>query len=247
MDGVDGAWRTMNRLKPRILVYTDSRGMNVSSKTMAVTKHHYGSHVDALQRRYHVHHCVCPFSHTTLVDFLTFLDDTASGDFDAVILQCGIVDFSPRPLSSIDKIRSAKAGVSRFDELFAANKKHYAEFRGEPYEGEETTTLYSMEFARRVADELAQIENLIWISSNDFVPGWNGNWRPRPADINTTVRGYDEILLGKLSRTLNLHRWTHEEVQARTVDNIHFTRAGFKALRHEIVATLGDLAHADAR
>lgn len=238
MRTTDGFWRTVNGRKPRILIYTDSRGMNVSSRTMAVTKHHYGSHVDALQRRFHTTHVVCPFSHTTVLDFLTYLDRVDAAQFDHVVMQCGIVDFSPRPISSLSRIRSAKAGLPRFERMFDANAEHHATSRGEPYEGEATTTLYSVAYAKELIAELRRLDNLIWVSSNNFVRGWNGNWRARPDDIDATVRAYDDLMLQSLPATVDLHRWTDHEIQQFTVDNIHFTRTGFRRVRDEVITAI---------
>ncbi len=230
----DASWKIKNRARPRLLVYTDSRGMNVSTANMARVKHHYGSHVDWLQRRYLVDHVVCPYSHTTIVDFLNHLDTVDRAKYDAIVMECGIVEFSPRPPSNIAKVKQAKAGFPRFDEVFRANAEHHAHPTGVPYLGEATTTLFSPEFTRRLAEELAGISNLVWVTSNRFVPGWDGNWKARPADIDVTVEALDEIVAGALDHVIDLREWTLPEVQRYTVDNVHFTKAGFGNLARRV-------------
>lgn len=235
---LDGVWRVRNAKKPSVLIYTDSRGLNVSNPKLAKAKRHYGSHVAWLQRHYLVDHVVCPYSHTTIPDFLTYAEQHDLSAYSAVILQCGIVDFSPRPVSSLDKVRAAKHGQARFDDLFARNADFYATPYDVEYEGEPTTSLYDVDYFGDVLSELAEIPNLLFITPNRFVPGWDGNWRPRPSNIDPVVELYSSRAVERLDWVLDLREWDYDEIQRYTVDNIHFTRPGFRAiealLEHEL-------------
>ena len=242
----DARWSFRNRRAARVFIYTDSRGTNMSTPLLAKVKHHLGSHVDRLQREYRINYAVCPHDHTTLIDFLSFANDRDLRQYDAIILHCGVVDFSPRPLSNIAKVRRAKAGDPRFDELFEANEALYANPQGAEYRGEPTTTLYSTEYHARVVKELAAIPNLGWISSNSFVPGWNGNWKPRPTDIDDVVRTFDTAMHAGLQHTLDLRQWSYDDVQRFTVDNIHFNGAGFADLTGRVSTLIQQIVAASS-
>jgi hypothetical protein len=229
LDRYDSVLRLRNRGRPRVLIYADSRARNIT----APRKTHYaGSYVHSLQRSFHVTYRLTPHSHTTLVDFLNFTDQVDLASFDRVILHCGIVDFSPRPLSNLEKLRAAKAKLPRFDALFAANAGYHADPWDSTYRGEPTSSLYSPEYLRdELLPELAAIPNLTWISSNHFVAGWEGNYdRGRPANIEPVVQGFDAQMRAALPDIVDLSHWTPEQVRACTVDNIHLSRRGFREL-----------------
>ena len=90
-------------------------------------------------------------------------------------------------------MRAAKRGLPRFEALFAANARYYAAPWHTLYMGEPTISLYSPEYLNdEIIPALVTIPNLIWISSNHFVPGWEGNYtRGRPTNIEQVVQGLD--------------------------------------------------------
>ena len=234
LDRYDSVLRLRNRRRPSVLIYADSRGRNIT----APHKTHYaGSYVHALQRSFNVTYRLTPHSHTTLVDFLNFTNEVDLASFDRVILHCGIVDFSPRPLSNIEKVRAAKANLPRFDALFAANAGYHSEPWETLYNGEPTINLYSPEYLRdEIAPALRAIPNLTWISSNHFVSGWEGNYtRGRPTNIEPVVQRFDAHLRAALPDTVDLSHWTPEQVRASTVDNIHLSRHGFRELASMLI------------
>jgi hypothetical protein len=233
LHGYDSALRVRNSRRPRLLIYADSRGRNITGPRKT---HYLGSYIHALQRSFHVTYSLTPHSHTTIVDFLNFADSVDLGSFDRVILHCGIVDFSPRPLSNIEKVRDAKQGLPRFGALFAANAGYYAAPWDTLYMGEPTISLYSPEYLTdEIIPALVEIPNLIWISSNHFVPGWEGNYtRGRPSNIEQVVQGFDAQMRAAIPDVVDLSHWTPEQIRERTVDNIHLSRHGF----HEVAATL---------
>lgn len=239
---LDRGLQVKNRHRPRILVYTDSRGLNFTSP---LGKRHYGSHVWLLQRKYHVTYAACPEKHTTILDFLRFTKHHQLDQFAAVVLHCGVVDFSPRPLSNVNFIRKYKSEIPEWERLFSANSDYHAQTLGVEYEGEPTTTLYSQEYlGSEVIPRLSQIERLVWISSNRFVAGWEGNYvRGRPANIESVVGAFDALMCSTLPNVVDLHLWSDDEVKRWTMDNVHFTRAGFGEVFREIDETIGRVMH----
>ena len=234
-------WRARRHRRPRVLVYADSRATHV---TGPLGKSVFGTYVSSLMRCYCVHPVVLPHSHTTLPDFLTFWSRRARG-YDAVILHCGIVDFSPRPVSSIPKIAAVKGSDPAFAQLLCDNATYHAQAHGPPYRGEATTTLYSPEYLEAaLLPELRAIPQLTWVTTNDFVDGWDGSYsRGRPADIGGRIAAFEARLRPALSHVVDLHEWSAAEVQRFTVDNVHFSPSGFaevtRILRAELMERLG--------
>lgn len=237
LDGYDSVLRVRNRRKPRVLIYADSRGRNITGPRKT---HYLGSYIHSLQRSFHVTYSLTPHSHTTVVDFLNFADGVDLGGFDRIILHCGIVDFSPRPMSNLEKVRAAKSGQPRFDALFAANAAYYADPWDTMYMGEPTISLYSPQYlCDEIVPALVAIPNLTWISSNHFVPGWEGNYaRGRPANIEQVVQGLDRQMRAAIPDVVDLSDWTPGKVQACTVDNIHLSRHGFREVAAMLRARL---------
>jgi hypothetical protein len=238
----DSALRVRNHRRPRVLVYADSRGRNITGPRKT---HYLGSYIHSLQRTFHVTYSLTPHSHTTLVDFLNFADVVDLSSFDRVILHCGIVDFSPRPLSNVEKVKVTKRGLPRFDELFAINASYYEKPWDTLYMGEPTISLYSPEYlSAYIIPALVEIPNLTWISSNHFVPGWEGNYtRGRPANIEQVVQLLDAQMRSAMPDVVDLSPWTPEQVRDRTVDNIHLSRNGFREVYAALHARLSRLAY----
>ena len=231
------AWfyRIRNRKKLRILIYSDSRGLNLVGRFGKTEQHTY---VTILRQKFHCTYVLSPYSHTTIIDFLNDCSSTAA-DFDAVLLHCGVVDFSPRPLSNLESVQNEKRSSAIFKMVFDANQEYYSKPWPATFRGEETINLYSKDYlVSEIMPKLHGIPNLIWISSNDFVQGWDGNYLGgRPPNIQSVVRSYDETISNGLDHVIDLHAWRLENVRRLTIDNIHFTPQGF-----ELVADLAELA-----
>lgn len=95
------------------------------------------------------------------------------------------------------------------------------------YEGDKTINLYSLEMAKKyIIPELLKIKNLIWISCNNIVDGWNGNYfRERPKNIKL-IEKYSKLFCKYLPNVINLHVWSNDEVKKYTCDNMHLTNEG---------------------
>jgi hypothetical protein len=217
-------WRVRSVAKPSVLVYADSRATNVIGP---LGKSVFGTYAARLMRSYRVYPVILPRPHTTLVDFLNHCDRDRRA-YDAVLLHCGIVDFSPRPVSSIPRIAAAKSRDPGFAELFADNDAYHRDAHGPEYEGVPTTTLYSPRHLEDVlVPRLAAIPNLVWVTTNDFVPGWEGNYtRGRPVDIGARIAEFEARLRPVLAHVVDMHVWSYDDVRRFTIDNVHYTPSG---------------------
>lgn len=225
----------------KILLYTDSRGYNVISR---FGKNPFTSYVSRLVKKYDIDFCICPEKFTTIVDFISFVKSAKWKSYDFVIMHCGVVDFSPRPLSNISKVKESKHGSEPFEKLFRNNQEHYKNYAGIKYYEEDVVTLYSKEYLQQeIGPELKLISNLIWIDSNNFVKGWEGNFaRGRPKNINEEVNKYDEALFPFVKNRISLKNWNDQQIKQFTIDNIHFTDAGFVEITRLINEKIKELS-----
>lgn len=222
----DRFYRATNRKRPRLLIYTDSRGFDVVSRRITT------SYVAQLRKKYHVTYSICPEKYTTIIDFLRHVEHTGTDSYDAVVMHCGIVDFSPRPLSSIERLMADKFQTVHFTKLFIENQGYYEAPLECSYRGEPTINLYSKDYLiDKLVPRLRAIPNLVWINSNHFVHGWDGNYtKGRPANIESVVGEFDEVMAQYLPHIVSLKGWSSSEIKAHTIDNIHFTQGGFNCV-----------------
>lgn len=218
--------RAINRLrgKKRILLYTDSRGINIP-------EHFYYAHYPLrLAQKYAVEAHLVPHKSTTTADFLNAYENNKSwqNDFDFIILHTGIVGFSPRPVKQIhDRIYpNKKEYLHRFFGK-AAVKKHYSEDTGVDYYGDKTQSIFSFDMAKNeIIPRLKKIPNLLFVGGTQIVPNWRGNyWRDRPTNLNMS-EDFFRYFEKKLPNSIDLMGWTHEEIKANTYDGIHPNQRG---------------------
>ena len=225
--------------RPEILVYADSRGTNV---TGMLGKSLFRTWVSTLMRTQRVRPVILPRRHTTLLDFLNQYEGEGRR-YAAVVLHAGIVDFSPRPAGSIPSIVAEKSADPGYRDLFARHASRYRNPDGPLFRGEPTTTLYSEQYlAQVIAPRLAAVPNLLWVTTNDFVPGWEGNYtRGRPVDIGRRIAAFEAVLRPTLENVVDLHEWSHAEVRQLTVDNVHLSPEGAARLAATVDARLDAL------
>jgi hypothetical protein len=247
----------------KVLLFTDSRGVH---KPVGSEHQIYSARL-ARVPGLSVTSYLCPFQWTTIVDFLAFAEQTDLSQYDHVVLHAGIVDHSPRPVSQIlhklydpqevtdpqvvadlwaRRKFTDKKIVNRkkqdLDRLFSAQRmaEHFARPFETLYEGEPTLNLYSLDMMReQIVPRLQQIKNLVFISSNDFCPGWNGDFpKTRPDNIRI-IEDYSRLLCSSLDNVVNLHQWTPEQVQRFTCDNLHLSAAGSDWVFLRVLEALG--------
>ena len=228
----------INIRKQKVLIYTDSRGFNVLSKS---GKNPFDSYIKYFLKDYRIDYFICPEKHTTIPDFLLKHKELENGNYAFVVMHCGVVDFSPRPISNLEWVLGSKSE----NKYFQISVQEYYDYYKKPstilYNKEETINLYSTNFLKKVIiPDLLKIKNLIWINSNHFVKGWEGNYtKGRPLNINQLVNDFDEIMEKNLEYTVNLRSWDDDQIMKFTVDNIHFNKIGFqevfKLIKNKII------------
>ncbi|MBI2259907.1 MAG: hypothetical protein HYU67_13540 [Flavobacteriia bacterium] len=215
-----------NFKKKKILIYTDSRGYNVIGKFGKIP---FDSYIFQLCFKYNVDYFICPEKYTTIVDFLNYINEIDTNKYDFIIMHCGVVDFSPRPLTNISNVKESKKGNKTFDQLFNLNQEYYDNPFETEYNNEKTITLYSTKYLEsHIIPHLKKIKNLIWINSNKFVFGWEGNYtKGRPKNIMQTVNDFDSVMSYHIKNFIDLKSWDDNTIKDLTIDNIHFTKEGF--------------------
>ena len=223
--------------KPKIFLYTDSRGQKIENKYL---KHQgiFPLYALPLLNHYQIEYHTCEETHTIFLDFLRVYE-ASKKDYDIVIAHIGIVDFSPRPASGVQAIYELKK--EWFDKIFGVSnmESHILNPMETTYEGECTNNLYSLQMAEKhLIPALKAIPNLIWISSNHFVPGWRGNYfKERPSNIAIT-EDYAQRFAELLPNVINLLNWQIDDIKTYTCDNIHLSKAGFKQISIQLLSEI---------
>lgn len=218
----------------KLLIYTDSRGDNIPSYN------DYDHYAVKLSHLYPVEKYLCPEKWTTTLDFLELIKTKNINRYYKIILHTGIVDQSPRHQQiAINKIYYEKKAI--FDEVFGEKNiiTHLNNDFGIEYENDKTINMYSLKMAQNyLIPRLMEIPNLLWISHNKIVNGWNGNyWKPRPTNINIIER-YSELFLMSISNTINLMSWSKKEIMKYTHDNMHPNKLGSEIIYKLILDNL---------
>ena len=247
----------------KILIYTDSRGQHTPSGAPVhqVFAERLASHPDV-----DAEVVLCPMKWTTTLDFLEYIRDRDPTQWDHIVLFTGIVEWSPRPQpSAINDLynNAAPSNLSNtglntrdyakkvvnnkkpiFDAMFgeAEIQAYLSNDFGVEYEGQPTVNMYGLEMGRdRLLPVLKNIPNLIFINSNRFVPGWEGDFkRGRPANIRLT-EAYSELFRDELGpdRVIDLLAWGEDDIKRYTCDNLHLTKEGSDWIYDRLASKIG--------
>ena len=231
-----------NRRKAKVLIFTDSRGYEVTKAWNR--KSAYASYVGEFVKFYHVEYVICPEFSTTIIDFLyEYQKRTAIGKkYDAIIAHVGVVDFSPRPTSMLkDMMVNKRDKLAKLfeEETITCLENYSAQPFDQLYFGKTVKNFYSMEFLdEHVIPNLKAIDNLILIGCNPILHNWRGNyWRDRPHNMNM-VLDYSNRCKSELEYFIDLSKLSENEIKTLTIDNIHLSRDGFRYLHQLINAKL---------
>jgi hypothetical protein len=230
-------FKIRNFRKKKIFLYTDSRGFDAPSLFRSFL---WNSYVRYLISKYLVDFQIHTEKYTLLLDFVEFYRSNDLRKYDYIILHVGISDFSPRPLSNIEDLLNYKKGKAIYKKLLLEDASHRSYPTTTFYRGEKTNTLYSTKFFKEnILPQIKKIDNIIWITSNKFVCGWEGNYtKGRPENIGETVSLFQDIMREELKGRVVELDWTDDEVMEYTVDNIHFTSKGFCKVFDKIVTKI---------
>ncbi|TOG48143.1 6-hydroxymethylpterin diphosphokinase MptE-like protein [Vibrio parahaemolyticus] len=234
----------------KILVFTDSRGQH---KPAGSTHKIFGERLKYDVKDVEVDLVLCPMKWTTTLDFYEYCNSHDTSQYDWIVLYTGIVEWSPRPISSafddlydnsnesnLDTVDFNTRDYSRkivnrkkttFDLFFG--EKNIIQYLKTPMEteflGEKTVNMYSLDMARdKVIPWLKKMDNLIFINSNNILSNWNGDHKKgRPDNINIT-HDYSELFVKEsVSRHIvDISVWSEDEIRSYTCDNMHLTHKG---------------------
>lgn len=240
----------------KVLVFTDSRGQHTAQNTSHLVYGEMLAKLDGLE----VDRFYCPFKWTTTLDFLASFDSDRLREYDLIVLQTGIVDFSPRPFSNAfndlydcqteenslnlalntrdysKKVRNWKK--PHFDRTFGEKtmKEHFSSPFDSFYNGERTINMYSLEMARlRLTPLLKEIPNLLYVNTNRIALGWNGDYpRERPQNMDL-IHEYCDLFSREIPNQIDLSLWKDSEIKLYTTDNIHLTEEGNNYIYNRIL------------
>ncbi|REL26126.1 hypothetical protein DXX93_05730 [Thalassotalea euphylliae] len=240
----DNYYRKKNSGKPRLLVFTDSRGYEVVKPWNR--KSAYASYVGKLCKEYHVEHVICPEFSTTVIDFLyEYQSRVAAGKkYDAVIAHVGVVDYSPRPVSMLNDMMAVKG--HKINTLFPERefdfKTYHAAHFAELYYGKPVKNFYSQAFLQeQVIPKLQAIEPLIMVGCSPVLTSWHGNyWRDRPQNMDM-ILDYSAVCRDNLANFIDYSAWDEQTVKQNTIDNIHLSNKGFDETYSQIKTKLAKL------
>lgn len=233
-------YKSINYKKKKLFIYTDSRGFEISK--ISNRKSPFSSYLFFLIKNYNCDVFICPEKHTTIFDFLYTFSKHRNTNYDFVIAHIGVVDFSPRPISTIKAILELKKIKIEtcFNPLFykkVINIKIYPE----KFLNEQTGSIVHSDFIDEIAEKFNKIKNLIWITCNPVDTNWRGNYsRDRPVNINIVN---DKSIMMKELLNDNIHlidltRFTKKEIHKYTCDNIHMSIEGMELIANELKKTL---------
>jgi hypothetical protein len=178
-----GIYKIKNRSKKKILIFTDSRGHEI---TKLKNKHNpFSGFSSYFIKNYNCDVFICPEKPTTFYDFFYYLETTKK-QYDHIICHVGVVDFAPR---------TTKQGMEILDNLaykidYVFGEEARNELMGmkpyeEEYEGHPTMALVPESFIDRVATKMNDYSNIIWVSCTPIDINWQGNYRrQRPKNSN---------------------------------------------------------------
>lgn len=229
-------YKILNYRKDKIFVYTDSRGFEISKIYNRKTP--FSSYLLFLVKNYNCDLYICPEKHTTIFDFLFQLQKNNNKKFKHVISHIGVVDFSPRPISTINSILNLKRDKIQtcFSPAFF-NKIYNLKVYPEEYLGEKTSSIVPSELIPDIAKAFNRIDNLIWITCNPVDINWRGNYKnDRPLNINM-VYTKSILMIKELNekiKIIDLTKFSIEEIHKYTCDNIHLSWDGMVLIEKKL-------------
>lgn len=226
-------FRLINRSKKPILIYTDSRGHEITKLTNKYNP--FSGYAKQLIKDFKVTAEIVPEKHTTFYDFLDFLDNNKT-EYEYIVAHVGVVCFAPRPQSQfIQTLQLKKEKITR---LFGEDI--YERILDEPpmevqFLNEATNSLVPLWLLDTIGEKLEKFDNLIWITCNPVLEDWVGNYKERPKNLG--IVNEKSIVLKSLlknAKIVDLTDWSEIQVKEYTCDNVHLTESGMKAIEQGI-------------
>ncbi len=231
-----GFYKLLNFRKPRLFIFTDSRGFEISK--IRNRKSPFSSYLLYFIKRYNCDVFICPQKHTTIYDFLYTYSKLQHRGYKYTIAHIGVVDFSPRPEATIQAILKLKRIkiTSCFGQDYYNRSLKTKRYK-ETYNGEPTAAILPEEQLGEIAVRFNKIPQLIWITCNPVDLKWAGNYkRERPANINMVNN--KSIILKQLLhpeiKIVDFTSFTMVEVRKYTCDNIHMSAEGMMLIERAL-------------
>jgi hypothetical protein len=167
-----------------------------------------------------------------------------SCQYDLIILHCGVVDFSRRPISHLESIYSLKREkmmeIGFTNAHLEANKRQDT---GYYYNDEKTASIYTVaQFSEIILPALSAINNLVLIGCNRVLSNWRGSyWQDRPQDINV-IMDYCDIAKNSLGNFVDLSGWSDGQIMHYTDDNIHPNKYGYLEITKALEVFLPEIS-----
>lgn len=225
-------YKIRNRGKQKVLIYTDSRGFDVSTY-WGRKNPCYKSYIKEVIKEYNVDVFTCPHFSTTTLDFI-YEYEKMNKDYDCIILHTGLVDYSIRPIDMINKMISDKRDAISLIKKITNSEINLSERNYkclELYDGKRCSRFLDLNDYKVLNKYyINKIPNLIWIGINPVNSNWNGSyWKPRPRKLNENLI-LNDYLLSTCKNFISLADWSEKEVKENTVDNIHLSEVGFNRI-----------------
>lgn len=219
-----------NKNKPKILIYTDSRGLDCSSPFLM---HNYlNTYIYKLNKIFRVDYFVAKEKYTTWLDFLDHLENSKI-KYDYYIVHIGIVDYAIRNESSLKDLISTKSKLVEKYEI----KKYGKYFEGK-YLGEDTYSFASEKYIDKIIKMLNQKldKKIIYLNCNVIDDEFLGTyWRKRPDNLNKQLQIEDYFLANFDVFLINLRDLVGNNQELYTVDNVHYSKIGHELISRNII------------
>ena len=227
-----------------LLIYTDSRGFLVNC--ILCNKTPYKSYAEKLSKKYRIYYKICPYKHTTILDFLDFVNNKNLKKYSSIVIHLGIVDFSPRPLSQLKLVFNKKLAIAKKIFPNLEMRPNYYEYI---YEKEKTFSLYNLSVLQKILERMGKVSEetkIIWLGVNAVDLKWNGNYfKKRPSNINIILeyQNYiEKFFLENLFniKYINIDKAPGFKLKEHTVDNMHLSESGFNFFYKLILSSLNN-------
>lgn len=226
-------YKAKNGGKKKVLIYTDSRGHEITKLT---NKHNpFSGYSKYFIKNYKVDCYITPERHTTVYDFLDFIASNKI-KYDYIICHVCVVGFAPRPLSQVAPVLNLK--TAKISKLFGEDTfKQIQAFEGYPdvFMNEKTSSLVPEFMVPKIAEHFNKIPNLVWISCNPTLADWKGNYSERPSNLGlVNTKSIETLFLLENKNQVDLTKWSADEIRKYTCDNVHLTEAGMKFIENKL-------------
>lgn len=220
--------RVRNYKKEKVLFFTDSRGFLLGN-FISYKNGFRNPLAQYLNTKFCVDFQINKFTHTTYFDLVKNYSDNDLDKYKYIILILGVVDFSPRDSNDAAEIRKNKTSFIKSN---LSKETSYLD-QNVLYEGEFTDSIINEDMQIFLKNRLSMHkEKIILVNTGIVDQDWDGNyWRKRPKNMNSFLAREREFASEMSEKVLDV---SDIDPQTYTVDNIHYSKDGFKILLNKL-------------